>query len=37
MMANLARANLETYAVENDVWQSEHLRVEDAMETELNR
>lgn len=37
MMANLARANLETYAVENNVWQSEHLRVEDAMETELNR
>jgi tetratricopeptide (TPR) repeat protein len=37
MMASLARVNLETYAVENNVWQSEHLRVEDAMETELNR
>jgi tetratricopeptide (TPR) repeat protein len=37
MMANLTRVNLETYAVENNVLQSEHLRVEDAMETELNR
>lgn len=37
MVANLTRVNLENYAVDNNVWQTDHMRVEDAMETELNR
>jgi tetratricopeptide (TPR) repeat protein len=37
MMSNLNQVNLETYAVENNVVQTQHMRVEDAMETELNR
>lgn len=37
MVTHLTRVNLETYAVHNNVWQTHHMRVEDAMETELNR
>lgn len=37
MMTNLTRVNLESYAVDNNVWQTQHMRIEDAMETELNR
>jgi tetratricopeptide (TPR) repeat protein len=37
MVSNLTQVNLETYNLENNVWQTQHMRVEDAMETELNR
>lgn len=37
MTSNLTQVNLESYAVENNIWQTQHMRVEDAMETELNR
>jgi tetratricopeptide (TPR) repeat protein len=37
MMSNLTQVNLETHAVENNILQTQHMRVEDAMETELNR
>jgi hypothetical protein len=37
MVNHLTHVNLETYNVENNVWQTQHMRVEDAMETELNR
>lgn len=29
--------NLETYANENNIWHSQHMRLEDALETELMR
>jgi tetratricopeptide (TPR) repeat protein len=34
---NLMRVSLETAANEGTIWQTHHMRVEDAMETELNR
>jgi tetratricopeptide (TPR) repeat protein len=37
MVTHLTQVNLETFNVENNVWQTRHMRVEDAMETELNR
>lgn len=37
MVAHLGNRNLEAYMNDNNVWQSQHMRVEDAMETELNR
>jgi tetratricopeptide (TPR) repeat protein len=37
MVTHLTQVNLESYNVENNVWQTQHMRVEDAMETELNR
>ena len=37
MVAHLTQANIETFANENNVWRSHHLRVESAMESELNR
>jgi tetratricopeptide (TPR) repeat protein len=37
MVTNLTQVNMERYNVENNVWQTQHMRVEDAMETELNR
>lgn len=37
MIQHLASKNLFEYAGDNNVWQSNHLAVEDAMETELNR
>jgi len=36
-VAHLTSANIAVFANENNVWQSEHLRVEDAMESELQR
>ena len=37
MVTHLTQVNLEAFNVENNVWQTHHMRVEDAMETELNR
>jgi tetratricopeptide (TPR) repeat protein len=37
MVAQLTHANIETFANENNIWRSHHLRVESAMESELNR
>jgi len=37
MIQHLSSKNMAEYANENNVWQSNHLAVEDAMETELNR
>jgi Flp pilus assembly protein TadD len=37
MVTHLTQVNLEAFNVENNVWQTQHMRVEDAMETELNR
>ena len=36
-IAHLTSANIESFANENNVWRSHHLRVEAAMDTELNR
>jgi hypothetical protein len=36
-VAHLTSANIAVFANENNVWRSEHLRVEDAMESELQR
>lgn len=33
----ITATNLETYATENNVWHTQHMRVEDALETELIR
>jgi len=37
MIQHLTSKNMAEYANDNNVWQSNHLAVEDAMETELNR
>jgi len=37
MVTQLTRHNIETFANENNVLGSHHLRVEDMLETELNR
>jgi tetratricopeptide (TPR) repeat protein len=37
MVARLTNANLESFAGENNIWRSHHMRVEEAMESELNR
>lgn len=37
MIQHLTGKNLATYGNENNLWQSNHLAVEDALETELNR
>jgi tetratricopeptide (TPR) repeat protein len=37
MIQHLTSKNLAEFAGENNIWQSTHLGVEDAMETELNR
>jgi len=37
MIQHLTSKNLASYGNENNVWQSNHLAVEDALETELNR
>ena len=37
MVTHLGNRNLESYMNDNNVWHSQQLRVEDAMETELNR
>lgn len=37
MVAHMTRKNAVTYAHDNNLIHSEHLRVEDGMETELNR
>lgn len=36
-VAHLTGAAMAAFANENNIWRSEHLRVEDAMESELNR
>jgi len=37
MAVHLANCNLETFMGANNVWHTQHMRVEDAMETELER
>ena len=37
MVTHLGNRNLETYMGDNNVWHTQQMRVEDAMETELNR
>lgn len=37
MMAHLANLNVESFMNENNVWRTGHMRVEDALETELER
>ena len=37
VVVHLTRQNLESFANANNVWRSEHLRVEDALESELTR
>lgn len=37
MMTHFTESNIQSFANENNVWRSHHLKVEDAMETELNR
>lgn len=37
MVAHFSERNLGEFAAENNVWRSQHLTVEAAMETELNR
>jgi len=37
MVTHLGNRNLENFMNDNNVWHSQHMRVEDAMETELNR
>jgi hypothetical protein len=37
MIQHLTSKNLAAYAHDNNVWQSHHLAVEDALETELSR
>jgi lipoprotein NlpI len=36
-MAHLTNVNIETFANENNVWRSNQLRVEDMLESEMNR
>ena len=37
MIAHLGCRNMETFMNENNVWQTQHMRVEDYLETELER
>lgn len=37
MVAHFTQRNLDSFANANNVWQSDHLRLEDALETELER
>ena len=37
MVAHLGNRNLESYMSDNNVWHTQHMRVENFMETELNR
>lgn len=37
MVAHLGNRNLEAFMNENNVWQTQHMRVEDALESELER
>jgi tetratricopeptide (TPR) repeat protein len=37
MVAHLTNQNIETFANENNVWRSQHLKLEQMMENELNR
>ena len=37
MVAHLGNRNMETYMGANNVWHTQHMRVEDAFETELER
>jgi len=37
MVAHLGSRNLESYMGENNIWHTQHMRVEDAIETELQR
>ena len=37
MVAQLGTRNMESFMNENNVWQSQHMRVEDAIGTELER
>lgn len=37
MVTHFTERNIQAFANENNVWRSHHLKVEDAMETELNR
>ena len=37
MVTQLTQQNIESFADENNVWRSNHMRVESMMETELNR
>ena len=37
MVAMLTQRNVESYANDHNVWQTHHMNVEAAMETELNR
>jgi tetratricopeptide (TPR) repeat protein len=37
MVTNLTQVNLASYNDENNVWQTQHMLVKDAIETELNR
>jgi tetratricopeptide (TPR) repeat protein len=37
MVTHLTHLNLESANLENNVWQTQHMRVEEYLETELNR
>jgi hypothetical protein len=37
MVAHLQNCNVASFMSENNVWRTEHMRVEDALETELER
>jgi len=37
MVTHLTSRNVESYAGENNVWHTQHFRVEEMMESELNR
>ena len=37
MVAHLQTRNVESFMSENNVWHTQHMRVEDALETELER
>jgi Tfp pilus assembly protein PilF len=37
MVQHLTNKNIETFANENNVWRSQHLRLESMMENELGR
>lgn len=37
MVVHLGNRNIESFMNENNVWQTQHMRVEDAIETEMQR
>ena len=37
MVAHLGNRNMESFMNENNVWHTQQMRVEDAIETELQR